>query len=325
VLSEGLVQMRGATAPRLLLELMCAQVLLPGASQDHTALLARLERLERGMTTAAPHAATPAGTAPPPASKAPAAQPAPQGRAAPSPRRALPAAPQGPAASTPATPPAAPQANDRPAPESPQAGPPAAPPPAAPSPPPSPPAGPPSGTAALHRDWENVLEAVKPVRRVAWMLLRNASVQSLDDGVLTLRFAREGDVKGFTGSGCDADLQRVLADSFGLKVHIKAMTGAGAPPGPGDGQDFPSSVTVSPQQQAQPAEPASTSPQPAAPAQQAPARQPAPPPEPSPEVDDGDPFDVTDPDASSGEDALTGMDLIRRELGGQVIDEIDNG
>jgi DNA polymerase-3 subunit gamma/tau len=172
-----------------------------------------------------------------------------------------------------------------------------------------------------------VLEAVKPVRRVAWMLLRNATVQSLDDGVLTLRFAREGDVKGFTGSGCDADLQRVLADSYGLKVHIKAVTGAGAPPGPGEGQDFPSSLTVPPQQQAQQEEPAQAGPRPAAPARQTAPRQPAPPPppEPSPEVDDGDPFDVTDPDASAGEDALTGMDLIRRELGGRVIDEIDNG
>ena len=47
VLSEGLIQMRGATAPRLLLELTCAQVLLPEASSGHSALLARLERLER--------------------------------------------------------------------------------------------------------------------------------------------------------------------------------------------------------------------------------------------------------------------------------------
>ena len=39
------------------------------------------------------------------------------------------------------------------------------------------------------------------------MLLSNATVVSLDDGVLTLRFARDGDVKGFTTSGCDADLQ----------------------------------------------------------------------------------------------------------------------
>ena len=345
VLSEGLVQMRGATAPRLLLELVCAQVLLPGASQDHTALLARVERLERGATTVAPRAAAPSGTAPPgPASPAPTAQPSPQARAAaappsrpaPHPDPARPASPPPPPAASPD--PASP-ASDRPSsatPEPPQAGGPTAPPPAAPAPR----AGPPSDSGALQRDWENVLEAVKPVRRVAWMLLRNATVHSLDDGVLTLRFAREGDVKGFTGSGCDADLQRVLADSFGLKVQVKAMTGAGAPATSDDSQDFSSSVTVAPQQQAPQAEPAPPSPRPAppsprpappsprpAPAEPAVPRQPAlpPPPEPSPGKDDGDPFDVTDPDASSGEDALTGMDLIRRELGGQVIDEIDNG
>jgi DNA polymerase-3 subunit gamma/tau len=329
VLSEGLVQMRGATAPRLLLELMCAQVLLPGASQDHTALLARVERLERGMTTAAPHAATPApasqATASPPARTAPPAAASPPARTAP-PAAASPP-PARPAASAPAPDPAsAPSGGpEQAAPEPPQADGPTAPPPAA-APALRPAAGPPSGTGALQRDWENVLEAVKPVRRVAWMLLRNATVHSLDDGVLTLRFAREGDVKGFTGSGCDADLQHVLADSYGLKVTIKAVTGAGAPPGPGGGQDFSSSVTVAPQPQAQPAEPARAGPRPPVPAQQAVPREPAlpPPPEPSPEVDDGDPFDVTDPDASAGADALTGMDLIRRELGGQVIDEIDN-
>ncbi len=48
IMSNGLDQMRGATSPRLLLELMCAQVLLPSASTDEKAVLARLERLERG-------------------------------------------------------------------------------------------------------------------------------------------------------------------------------------------------------------------------------------------------------------------------------------
>ena len=47
IMSNGLDQMRGATSPRLLLELMCAQVLLPSASTDEKAILARLERLER--------------------------------------------------------------------------------------------------------------------------------------------------------------------------------------------------------------------------------------------------------------------------------------
>ncbi|MEU4232716.1 DNA polymerase III subunit gamma and tau [Nonomuraea sp. NPDC026600] len=52
IFNSGLTEMRGATSPRLLLELMCARVLLPGASQGEDALLARLERLERGGAVA---------------------------------------------------------------------------------------------------------------------------------------------------------------------------------------------------------------------------------------------------------------------------------
>jgi DNA polymerase III subunit gamma/tau len=56
VLSEGLIQMRGTTSPRLLLELTCAQVLLPGAATGEKAMLARLERLERRLEAAGPAA-----------------------------------------------------------------------------------------------------------------------------------------------------------------------------------------------------------------------------------------------------------------------------
>jgi hypothetical protein len=38
--------MRGATAPRLLLEVVCARLLLPSASDTESALLQRLERIE---------------------------------------------------------------------------------------------------------------------------------------------------------------------------------------------------------------------------------------------------------------------------------------
>ncbi|MDQ2815839.1 MAG: DNA polymerase III subunit gamma and tau, partial [Actinomycetota bacterium] len=55
IISTGLDQMRGATSPRLLLELMCAQVLLPAAATDEKSLLTRLERLEAaGRGTLAP-------------------------------------------------------------------------------------------------------------------------------------------------------------------------------------------------------------------------------------------------------------------------------
>ena len=45
ITSLGLTEMRGATAPRLILELICGRILLP--SGDDSALVARLERLER--------------------------------------------------------------------------------------------------------------------------------------------------------------------------------------------------------------------------------------------------------------------------------------
>ncbi|GIE34141.1 hypothetical protein Ait01nite_071860 [Actinoplanes italicus] len=50
ILHNGLVEMRGTTAPRLLLELVTARMLLPGADASASALLQRLERLERGVT-----------------------------------------------------------------------------------------------------------------------------------------------------------------------------------------------------------------------------------------------------------------------------------
>lgn len=52
VLHTGLVEMRGTTSPRLVLELMCARMLLPAASLADGALLQRLERMERRMSIA---------------------------------------------------------------------------------------------------------------------------------------------------------------------------------------------------------------------------------------------------------------------------------
>ncbi|MEV1072127.1 DNA polymerase III subunit gamma and tau [Micromonospora parva] len=65
IVHDGLVEMRGTTAPRLLLELICARMLLPGVDDSTGSLLQRLERMERRLTvggTDAPSAA--AGSAP---------------------------------------------------------------------------------------------------------------------------------------------------------------------------------------------------------------------------------------------------------------------
>lgn len=67
VIAVGLTEMRGTTAPRLHLELMCARVLLPGADVDGRGVHARLDRLERrlGMGDGpAPEARPAAATAP---------------------------------------------------------------------------------------------------------------------------------------------------------------------------------------------------------------------------------------------------------------------
>ena len=67
IVHTGLVEMRGTTSPRLLLELVSARMLLPAASTDGAALLQRLERLERRLAVSTPVADT--GTVPPAAGR----------------------------------------------------------------------------------------------------------------------------------------------------------------------------------------------------------------------------------------------------------------
>jgi len=52
LLATGLTQMRGATPPRLILELVCGQMMLPQAND--AVVSARLEKLERGVISAVP-------------------------------------------------------------------------------------------------------------------------------------------------------------------------------------------------------------------------------------------------------------------------------
>ncbi|MFD8498336.1 DNA polymerase III subunit gamma and tau [Amycolatopsis sp. NPDC059657] len=117
IVHNGLLEMRGATSPRLVLELLCARMLLPSVSEDEAALLQRMERLERRATLGgpapaaapaqaqAPQAAAPQAVAPvaaPPADvpdrfkrpsqRPPEAQAAPAQQAAPAPQRPAPVA-----------------------------------------------------------------------------------------------------------------------------------------------------------------------------------------------------------------------------------------
>jgi DNA polymerase-3 subunit gamma/tau len=279
IVSTGLDQMRGATSPRLLLELMCAQVLLPAAGADEASMLARLEKLEiisseRAVVSPPPRPASAPVQAP---TQAAPAQPS---------ASAQPSAPaQGPESRAAA----APVATAAPA--------------AAPATPvPSAPAVPATGSPAevLRARWPEVLEAVKRERRVAWMILTNAVVDSLDDGMLTLRFAREGDLKGFTTSGTDADLKRVLSSGFGVNAMVKGITG-GEPP----------SAPAFSHAQAAPAVPVRRDP--------TPRNDLPPPPEESFAAED----EPDDEPLPPGPPELTGVDLITRELGARIISEIE--
>jgi DNA polymerase III subunit gamma/tau len=283
VVSAGLVEMRGATSPRLLLELMCAQVLLPAAGTGELAMLARLETLERRIGSAAG-----AGTADP-------GRPADAQRA----DSIQPVA---------TTPPVQNRTNE-----------PAAPPPSS------------AGRAdagSVRERWPEVLDAVRRERKVAWILLGNATVDSLSEGVLTLRFAKEGEARGFTGSGCDQDLSRVLQAMFGAAPQIRTTAGgssaARGPAGPGG---YPGTEPAAarpdrgepPEQQAPAGPPAAAARPPARPA----ARPQEPPARPGDDFpEDPGPDDAGPGGQDSGSESLTGMDLIERELGGKIIEEL---
>jgi hypothetical protein len=120
--------------------------------------------------------------------------------------------------------------------------------------------------------------------------------------MLTLRFPREGDLRGFTTSGCDADLKRVLSSSFGVNAMVKGVTG-GEPAA------------------AAPARGAAQAPAPPAPVRRDPApRDDLPPPPDDSFAPDDEPDDEPLP---PGPPELTGVDLITRELGARIISEIE--
>jgi DNA polymerase-3 subunit gamma/tau len=74
---SGLIEMRGATAPRLLLELLCARMLLPADAEGDSVVLHRLERLERRFTIVEPTVEQPRDQpVPEPAPSRPAVEPA---------------------------------------------------------------------------------------------------------------------------------------------------------------------------------------------------------------------------------------------------------
>lgn len=211
IVHTGLVDMRGATAPRLVLELLCARMLLPGAvptdAAADSAVLQRLERIERRVTVSGPEPATPArGTssgagaparpaAPPAASPAAASPAAPHAPAAASPADSSGGAPPG-GWPTPTEPGPAPEVAAVAAPAAESAVEPAA-----------------QGSvdaAGIRRVWSELLAQVRKVSRSTEAMLTNASVQSVEGDTVTI---------GHTA----APLARRLAESRNVEAVAKAL------------------------------------------------------------------------------------------------------
>ena len=382
LVATGLTEMRGATAPRLLLELICARVLLPGADHSTDGLAARLDRLEKRLditglpsTTSGPSGASAA----PPVQDRPARAPsvgspddAPAETAA-APAPAPKAAPAPPAAPAAATEPVEPSIATPPPPTSPDPGP-------QPGPEPDPadagPAAPeaPAGGLSLievRRLWPDIVEATKRRRRVAWMhLTQNCQVVSVEGRILTLGFTNGGARDSFVSGGCDEVLRQAAIDVVGADWRIETIIdpGATADPGTREGARAPGvSTLLSPSSQVPQVPRAAPEAPPAAATPEAPQRVDGPPawasddePEATPEpaapapaapatagpesiaaargaiqqtraggaeVPRSDDLRAADADAhrddvDADSDELGGAELLQRELGAQMIEEI---
>ena len=232
VIAVGLTEMRGTTAPRLHLELMCARAMLPGADVDDRGIHARLDRLERrmGMMSGAEAAeAAPLPSEPvdprafrtqpveaPPRAEPVEVQPAPSAAESETGPR-TPAEPveklRTGAVETPAVPPR-PSTSSGHEPTG---------------------AGPALTVTDVRRLWPEVLNEVKGRRRFTWILLsQNAHVVDVRDGVLLLAMAGIGPRDSFAKGGSQDVLHEALIEVLGVDLRIETMVDPGnAQPVPG--------------------------------------------------------------------------------------------
>jgi len=189
IAAEGLTQMRGATAPRLILELICGRILLPIGDNSEAGMLSRIERLERAEniapltssrssetrtaelkeTTNSAHSVSDVTP-----SKAEEVKPAAKTKD-----------------SAPVTVPKVPGNFD---------------------------------IAALRRAWPDVIEDVKKRRRLTWSLLSaSAQVLSVDEDAITIGIVNTGAKESFERSESDVILRNAFIDVLGLDRKIAVV------------------------------------------------------------------------------------------------------
>jgi len=196
VLSHGLVEMRGATSPRLLLEIMAARLLLPGAEDTERGLHVRIEQLERaGRVSAVAAAAAPAPTV---------AEPA---RAPRKSQTSSATVSDSPVADEPAGKKASTKSSSKTS----------------------------GGTEpdALRRKWPEIVDGVKNIKRSAWIQLNRpgSGILSVEQGRVAVGLPDAGTAKGFIAGGYDDLLAGVISEVMGSPYTVDII-GQAAPDAP---------------------------------------------------------------------------------------------
>ena len=226
VVHAGLGEMRGATAPRLLLEVVCARLLLPSASDTESALLQRMERIETRLEMSIP---ADNGTEAPPAAQA--TKPPKQftrKTKADAPPEEKPAPPEKKPAPAPE---ADPEPAEPPTPSPPPVQPPADPVVAAPA---AAVAGEPDA-AAIRRQWSTVLDKVRERSRSLAVMLAGAVVRTVDGGTLVLNHESAPLAKRLNEQRNADVVEEALKDALGMALKVRYELGtaeAGAPSAP---------------------------------------------------------------------------------------------
>ena len=185
ILASGLTAMRGATPPRLMLELICGRILLPAS--DDAALLARVEKLERLLSVSTPTTpiATTTNTVEPKAAAVKSEQKA-EVKSAPKAALKIEEVKQ----EVKTTQVKASGAIE---------------------------------ISALRRMWPEVIENVKKRRRLTWSLLStSAQIVSLDDEVITIGMVNVGAKDSFIRSESDVILSDAFEEVTGVRRKIAA-------------------------------------------------------------------------------------------------------
>jgi DNA polymerase-3 subunit gamma/tau len=207
IVHNGLTEMRGTTAPRLLLELLVARMLLPGADDSAGAVLQRLERMERRLGAAGPETAAQSPRAPEPAASARTPEPV---RAAPAPAPVR--APEPARASEPVRATAPSTVDSLPAAEPDR----------------------PQGTvseggldaAGVRRVWDEVLSTVRRRSPKAWAVVREAVVRDVrgDELVLLFQHAVHANMLGAQTDLLLESVHEVLGGTWRVRAEVGGDT-----------------------------------------------------------------------------------------------------